>query len=182
MTDEASVGKESADEVEEPEIEPVRLLVSSPIGRLGIEFRETAVTSVVIQPDRKQARTYKSLDKIELTDFLLEALGRLSEHLTGLRGNPEIDIDLEHLNLSEFSRRVLRHTSRIPWGRTQTYKKLAESTGRPNAYRLVQSVLLQNPIPILIPCHRVIPSKGGVGGYIAGTKKKEKLLKIEAQA
>ena len=183
MTDEASPDRGSeGDEEEAQEAEPLRVLMGSPIGRLAIEFRDNKVTSLIIQPDRKQARKYKSLDKIKMTDFLLEALGSLSEHLAGLRGDAGLEIDLGRTELSDFARRVLRHTGRIQHGRTMTYKKLAESTGRPDAYRVVQAVLAQNPIPILIPCHRVIPSKGGVGGYIGGTKKKEKLLSIEARS
>lgn len=160
-------------------VKPVRLLMASPIGRLGIEFRGTAVTRIVILPDRKEARLYQKLEDTDLTDFLLEAIGRLSEHMAGLRSNPELKIDLVPSELDTFTRRVFKETRRISYGRTWTYKRLAEACGRPDGYRVVQAALSQNPIPILIPCHRVVPSKGGVGVYIGGTKRKEKLLEIE---
>ncbi len=163
-------------------IEPTRVLIASTIGRLAIEFRDTVVTRIIIQPSRKEARRYQSLDKIELTDFLLEALGRLSEHLAGLRTSAELDIDLGPSGVSGFAKRVLKETGRVPYGRTWTYTRLADVSGRPGGYRLVQAALAQNPIPILIPCHRVVPSKGGVGVYIGGTKKKEKLLRIESHS
>lgn len=180
MRKEAGTDPESVAD-DEQEVEPVRVLMASPVGRLALEFRGTAVVSLIIQPERKDARHYKSLNKIQLTDFLMEALGRLSEYLASVRSDPDLEIDLEPSQVSGFALRVLRQTLRIPHGRTWTYTRLAEAAGRPGAYRLVQAALAQNPIPILIPCHRVIPSKGGVGAYIAGTKKKEKLLKIEAQ-
>ncbi len=169
--------------VEEVEtIEPTRVLIGSPIGRLAIEFQETIVTRVIIQPSRSEAQHYKSLDKIELTDFLLEALGRFSEHLAGLRTSVELDIDLGPSGVTGLTKRVLKETCRVPYGRTWTYSRIAEVSGRPGGYRLVQAALAINPIPILIPCHRVVPSKGGVGAYIGGTKKKEKLLRIEARS
>ena len=180
MRKEAGTGPESVAD-DEKEVEPVRVLMASPIGRLALEFRGTAVVSLIIQPERKDARRYKTLDKIQLTDFLMEALGRLSEYLASVRSNPDLEIDLEASEVSGFALRVLRQTQRIPHGRTWTYARLAEAAGRPGSYRLVQAALAQNPIPILIPCHRVVPSRGGAGGYIAGTKKKEKLLKIESQ-
>lgn len=168
----------------ESEVAPERLrvLMASPIGRLAIEFTGTVVTRLIIQPSRKVARQFRTLDKVKLDDFHLEALGRLSEYFAGLRTDPEIEHDLDDSGVEGFPRRVLRETRRIPYGKTWSYKKLAEAAGRRGAYRLVQSALSQNPIPILIPCHRVVPTKGGVGAYIAGTKKKEKLLKIERSA
>jgi methylated-DNA-[protein]-cysteine S-methyltransferase len=160
--------------------EPVRLLMASPVGRLGIEFRGEVVTRLVVQPDRREAKLFKPLDKVSLDDFLLEALGRLSEYFAGVRPDPEIEVDLESNDLDDFARRVLREVRRIPSGRTWSYKRLAEASGRREAYNRVRSILSINPIPILVPCHRVVPNKGGAGAWIGGTKKKEKLLKLES--
>ncbi len=176
MTDEAGQDLASAAE----EVEPVRVLMASPIGRLGIEFRGTFVAAIKIQPSRSEARRYQSLDKVDLTDFLLEALGRLSELLAGIRPSAGLEIDLQPSGVDGFARRVLKETRRIGYGKTWSYKKLAEACRQPNAYRKVQAALLQNPIPILIPCHRVVPQKGGVGAYVGGTKRKQKLLLIES--
>lgn len=159
--------------------EPLRILMASPVGRLGIEFRGEVVTRLVIQPDRREARLFKPLDKVVLSDFLLEALGRLSEYFAGVRADPKIEVDLEANDLDAYSRRVLREVRRIPYGKTWTFKRLAEATGRREAYNLVRSILAHNPIPILVPCHRVVPNKGGAGAWIAGTTKKQKLLRLE---
>jgi len=178
MTDQAGQDLASAAE----EVEPVRVLIASPIGRLGIEFRGTFVSAIKIQPSRSEARRYQSLGKVDLTDFLLEALGRLSELLAGIRTSAGLEIDLQPSGVDGFTRRVLKETRRIGYGKTWSYKKLAEACRQPSAYRRVQAALLRNPIPILIPCHRVVPQKGGVGGYVGGTKKKQKLLAIESHS
>lgn len=159
--------------------EPIRLLMASPVGQLGIEFHGPKVTRIVIQPSRADAKTYQPIDKVRMTDFLLEALGRLSEFFAGVRRDPRIEVDLAANELDELSLRVLTEVQRIPYGRTWTYKRLAEASGLRDGYNLVRSVLNTNPIPILVPCHRVVPNRGGSGSWIAGTKKKERLLRIE---
>ena len=77
-----------------------------------------------------------------------EAIGRLSEHMAGLRSNPELEIDLVPSELDTFTRRIFKETRRISYGKTWTYKRLAEACGRPDGYRVVQAALSQNPIPI----------------------------------
>jgi methylated-DNA-[protein]-cysteine S-methyltransferase len=153
--------------------------MASPIGRLGIEFRDQVVTRVVIQPSAVEAKRYQTLHDVELTDFLIEAIGRLSEYFAGVRADPAISIDLQANDLDEFSRHVLAEVCKIPYGRTWTYKKLAEAAGRPEEHGPVRRILLANPIPVLVPCHRVVPERGGAGAWIGGTRKKEKLLRVE---
>ena len=175
-TEEGGVTPQSAEREE-----PLRILMASPVGRLGIEFRGKAVTRLVIQPSRKDAKSYTPLDKVKMDDFLLEALGRLSEYFAGVRKNPGIDVDLDANDLDEVSLRVLTEVRRVPYGRTWSYKRLAETAGLRDGYNLVRSILNTNPVPILVPCHRIVPNKGGSGTWIGGPKKKEKLLKIEAK-
>ena len=146
---------------------------------MGIEFTGTRVRRLVIQPSRKEAASYRTINKIKMTDFLLEALGRLSEYFAGVRADPEIEVDLSANDLDELSMRVLTEVQRIPYGRTWTYKRLAEASGMREGYNMVRSILSTNPIPILVPCHRVVPNRGGPGAWIGGTKKKGKLLRIE---
>lgn len=81
------------------------------------------------------------------------------------------------LHTSDFVKRVLNETSRIPYGKTITYKELAEKLNT-KAYRVVGMALGKNPVPILIPCHRVV-SKRGLGGYSSGVEIKKELLKLE---
>ena len=74
---------------------------------------------------------------------------------------------------------AMRETAKTPYGRTRTYQQVATAIGRPGAYRQVLSSLTQNPIPLLVPCHRVVPNRAGSGSYVAAVAKKEWLLKME---
>jgi len=159
--------------------EATRVLMASPIGRLGIEFRDQVITRLVIQPSTLESKQFQTLHDIELTDFLIEAIGRLSEYFAGVRADPAIAVDLSANDLDDFARRVLAEVCRIPYGKTWTYKKLAEASGRRDAFNRVRRILLANPIPVLVPCHRVVPERGGAGAWIGGTRKKEKLLRTE---
>ncbi len=83
------------------------------------------------------------------------------------------------LGLSEFQIGVLLATCEIPRGETRSYRQIALKVGRPHAYRAVGNALNSNPLPILIPCHRVIRSDGALGGYRLGASRKSRLLKAE---
>ena len=80
---------------------------------------------------------------------------------------------------SGFVREVLRQTARIPFGETRTYGEMAASAGSPRAFRAAGSALGANPIPIVVPCHRVLRSGGGLGGYGGGLDVKRELLTLE---
>lgn len=81
--------------------------------------------------------------------------------------------------MTEFQSRVLKLVSTIPSGKVTTYKELARALGRPRAYRAVANALARNPHPIKIPCHRVVRSDGGIGGYKLGILQKARLLAAE---
>lgn len=80
---------------------------------------------------------------------------------------------------TEFQTKVLEATMKIPYGKTMTYKELAEIVGHPRAERSVGNTLHNNPLQIVIPCHRVVSSRKGIGGYTLGTDLKRKLLCME---
>jgi len=82
-------------------------------------------------------------------------------------------------DMTEFERDVLVATLEIPRGRVSTYKHIAERAGRPRAYRAVGNALHKNPLAPIIPCHRVIRSDGGLGGYGKGVEAKRRLLEEE---
>ena len=85
--------------------------------------------------------------------------------------------DLAHL--PRFTRAVLRITARIPYGEVRSYRWVARALGKPKAMRAVGNALARNPIPIIIPCHRVVRSDGSLGGYALGLGWKRRLLKLE---
>ena len=88
----------------------------------------------------------------------------------------DYDIDMKHF--TPFQRRVLGEMRRIPYGMTVSYKRLAELVGKPQAYRAVANVCAMNPLPVVIPCHRVVGSNS-LGGYSSGLDVKKKLLRLE---
>jgi len=93
----------------------------------------------------------------------------------------EFSMDVNWDSFTPFQRKVLQRTCRIPYGRVMTYGRLAEDIGKPGAARAVGTALAANPIPILIPCHRVVGSDGSLHGYSApgGLQTKAWLLALE---
>ncbi len=170
----------SSEEVASREI--LRILTPSPIGVLGLEFVDGIASRLEIVPvgGRRKAYTpFADLKRHQRSDEIDEAIGRLSEYLAGARHRLGIEYDVALTEADEFMVRVLRETAKIPYGRTRTYQQIATSIGRPGAYRQVLSSLTQNPLPLLIPCHRVVPNRAGIGSYVASVAKKEWLLKME---
>ena len=160
-----------------------RVHMPSPLGPLGLELTGSIVTRVRIDlPDGERA-AYCSVNDLdgEDSDVLEEVCGRFAEYFAGARKKLEVEFDLCACGLEPFARRVLRETAKIPYGRTRTYRDVAEVAGRPEAYRQVLAVLSENPLPIVIPCHRVVATRSGIGGYVAGGERKLWLLKLEEE-
>jgi methylated-DNA-[protein]-cysteine S-methyltransferase len=91
----------------------------------------------------------------------------------------EFDLPLDWRLSRDFRRRALRAVARIPYGRTRTYTQVATSAGNPRAVRAAGTACGSNPLPIVVPCHRVLRSGGGLGGYGGGLQMKEALLELE---
>ena len=104
----------------------------------------------------------------------------LDEYFSGRRR--WFDIPIDWSLTACFTRRVLRATARIPYGRTSTYRDVAVSAGSPRGFRAAGNALGANPLPIVVPCHRVLASGGGLGGYTGGLYRTKALLSIEAGA
>ena len=81
--------------------------------------------------------------------------------------------------MTPFQRAVYQAMSRIPYGQVRSYKELAAAAGYPGAARAVGTACKNNPLPLLVPCHRVVPATGGTGNYLYGTAAKEALLRLE---
>jgi methylated-DNA-[protein]-cysteine S-methyltransferase len=102
---------------------------------------------------------------------------RVRDYLAGKRSTLDIEFDVSWID--GFRREVLLECARIPRGQVATYAELARRVGRPNAYRAVGNTMRTNPIPILIPCHRVVGSNGSLTGFGGGLDMKQKLLQLE---
>lgn len=110
-------------------------------------------------------------------DATAEAADQLREYFAGKRKQFQLKVDL-HL-VSDFTRSVLEETRRIGWGKLSTYQQVAARIGKPGASRAVGNALGKNPVPIVVPCHRVVASGGRLGGFTGGLDFKRKLLAIE---
>ena len=126
--------------------------------RLGVDFKPEAV----------------------IPDLLIDTVNRLKLYFNGYRTEFPETLDLSAY--TDFQRRVWEVTRLIPYGKTRSYSWVAEKTGNRNAVRAVGQALGANPLPIIIPCHRVLTKEGGIGGYSAGVELKRYLLWREASA
>jgi methylated-DNA-[protein]-cysteine S-methyltransferase len=110
-------------------------------------------------------------------DTLGRARRQLDEYFDGSRRSFEVPLDWRLS--SGFRREVLRATARIPYGRTASYRDVATEAGSPAAVRAAGTALATNPLPILVPCHRVLRSGGALGSYRGGIEAKARLLELE---
>jgi methylated-DNA-[protein]-cysteine S-methyltransferase len=102
---------------------------------------------------------------------------QLDEYFEGRR--TAFDLEVDYVLTHGFVRRVLRATSRIPFGEVATYRVVAAEAGNVRAVRAAGNALGSNPLPIVVPCHRVVRTGGGLGGYTGGLERKRFLLRLE---
>jgi methylated-DNA-[protein]-cysteine S-methyltransferase len=114
---------------------------------------------------------------VESPARLDEVRRELDEYFEGRR--TEFDLPLDWRLTRGFGRRVLRATSRVPFGELATYRDVATKAGSPRAVRAAGNALGANPLPIVVPCHRVVRTGGALGGYTGGLERKEHLLRLE---
>ncbi len=106
-----------------------------------------------------------------------EVRRQLDDYFAGTRY--EFDVPIDWRLVHGFAGEVLRATARIPFGAVSTYRDVAAAAGSPRAYRAAGNALGSNPVPIVVPCHRVLHAGGGLGGYTGGLERKRYLLRLE---
>jgi methylated-DNA-[protein]-cysteine S-methyltransferase len=127
----------------------------------------------------KRDASLKSFNAIKLhpdDPYLYNIFLQLEEYLNGKRKEFKVPLDIVG---SDFQKKVWKELQKISYGKTVGYKKIAEKVGGKTYVRAVGRANSQNPIPIVIPCHRVINTNGKLGGYSLGLHLKEKLLELE---
>jgi methylated-DNA-[protein]-cysteine S-methyltransferase len=155
----------------------------SPLGTARVAATERGVVSVglpnVSEEDfLEQISGGLSPRVLELPARLDQARRQLDEYFAGERHEFELELDWRLVRPGFYSR-VLRNTAKLPFGVTSTYGEIAARAGNPRAYRAAGTALGRNPIPIVVPCHRVLRSGGEIGGYGGGPEMKEFLLRLE---
>ena len=145
----------------------------TPIGTIGIAEKDGKITRLYFQTDYRPSET-----TIRETPLLQEAAHQLQDYLTGKLADFSLPLQPEG---TAFMQQVWSRLCEIPYGETASYKSLAESIGKPNAARAVGMANHRNPIPIFIPCHRVIGASGSLVGYRGGVDLKSRLLKLEKE-
>lgn len=155
----------------------------SPVGPLWVAVSEKGL--VALEYERPEASFRRDLERrlrrpaVRAEEPTAEARHQVLEYLSGRRRSFSLPIDLRHL--TAFQRTVLEAAQAVPRGQVATYGQIARRIGRPRAARAVGQALGSNPVPIVIPCHRVLASDGRLGGYSGrgGLRTKEKLLRLE---
>jgi len=113
-------------------------------------------------------------------DALAERIDRILQQLEGTRPATGLGLDME-IQSTSFQRRVWRALQRIPWGSTRSYGQIAKAIGAPGAARAVGKACAANPIALLVPCHRAVLSRKGLGGYRWGVDRKRAILSQEKE-
>ncbi len=145
-----------------------QLIMESKLGRILLEAKENKLTGCHFT---KEKATSKQADL-----FLFKVKEELEEYFSGQR--KEFDIPLAPQG-TDFQKKVWKALQNINYGTTASYKEIAQKINNPKAVRAVGMANNQNPIAIIIPCHRVIGSNGKLVGYAGGLELKQKLLELE---
>ncbi|MCX7825279.1 MAG: methylated-DNA--[protein]-cysteine S-methyltransferase [Verrucomicrobiae bacterium] len=151
--------------------------LATPAGRVRVELSERGLCALRL-PRGRARRCGKSP---AVLDALLRRLQRdLRDYFEGKPVEFRYPLDLA--GATPFQRAVWRALRRIPYGQTRSYAQIARAIGRPRAFRAVGAACGSNPLPLLIPCHRVVASNGGIGGFACGLRWKKYLLSLETAA
>jgi methylated-DNA-[protein]-cysteine S-methyltransferase len=154
-----------------------------PVGRLLLARTARGLVRVAYVDGGDVAPLLESL-AARVSPRVLAAPGRLDavrreleEYFAGLRRGFDVPVDWQLTR--GFGRRVLQATARVPFGEVATYRDVAGAAGSPRAVRAAGNALGANPLPIVVPCHRIVRTGGGLGGYTGGLERKRALLAIE---
>lgn len=154
----------------------VTTTVDSPVGPLRLVANDRAIVAV-LWPCDQHNRVRFDHDPVPGTNQVLEQTARqLEEYFAGTRRSFDVPLDPDG---TEFQQQVWAALTRIPFAETSTYGKQAATIGRPRAVRAVGAANGRNPIPIIVPCHRIVGADGSLTGFAAGVDTKRWLLDHE---
>lgn len=154
----------------------------SPLGELTLAVTPRGLARLSYPHEQPEAQLDELADRIgpriltapQRTDPVRR---QLDEYFAGRL--QAFDVPIDWRLVRGFAGDVLRATARIPFGAVSSYREVAAEAGSPNAYRAAGNALGSNPVPIVVPCHRVLHAGGGLGGYTGGLDRKQYLLRLE---
>jgi methylated-DNA-[protein]-cysteine S-methyltransferase len=156
-------------------------IADTPVGPLLVAVTDQGLCRISFdpEPDRETEQLARAFGtRVLRAPKPLDPVKReLDEYFEGERRAFDLPVDLR--GRSEFTQQVLDQLARVPYGEVTTYGSLAARTGRPRAARAVGTIMNRNPIPIVLPCHRVVGSTGSLVGYGGGLDRKRLLLDLE---
>jgi methylated-DNA-[protein]-cysteine S-methyltransferase len=151
------------------------LLAATPVGLVRVAYAVQDHDAVLAAlAERVSPRVLLAPDKLD------DAAQQLDDYLTGRRRGFDLPLDLRLAH--GFRRSVLERLPGIGYGRTASYSELAAAAGSPRAVRAVGTACAANPLPLILPCHRVVRGDGTPGGYVGGPQVKQRLLDLERAA
>jgi len=150
-------------------------VMETPVGPLAVRGDDEAVAEIAFMRDSVPSDALAAAGDT-LPRPVAEALRQLDEYFRGQRRRFDLPLRLEG---TPFQRAVWAFLLTIPYGRTYTYKEVAEALGKPGAARAVGAAVSSNPVSIVVPCHRVVAAGGKLGGYGGGLDVKRYLLQLE---
>lgn len=151
--------------------------ITSPIGDLYVVSNASSLVAIHFAKSWKEEKENYVQIKMSNTPLLKKTQKQLSEYFSGKRTEFDLPVAPEG---TDFQKSAWKTLQKIPFGKTWSYLEQATKMGKPKAIRAVGGANGRNPIPIVIPCHRVIGKNGTLTGYAGGLSIKEQLLKIEA--
>lgn len=159
--------------------------VDTPIGSLLVAATDRGLVRVAFEREGHDAVLESLADQVSPRILrhearLDEAVSQIEAYFAGTLRRFDLALDLRLV--AGFRLEVVRHLSGIGYGRTESYAEVAAATGRPLAVRAVGTACGRNPLPVVVPCHRVVRSDGTFGGYLGGTAAKHTLLALERSA
>jgi len=158
--------------------------IATPVGELLLAATEHGLVRVAYARENHDAVLAKPAQ--EISPRILRAPSRLDRVARQLdeyfgRHRTTFDLSLDFRLATGFSRVVLTHLPEITYGHTESYAEVAAAAGSPKAARAVGTACAKNPLPVVVPCHRVVRSDGSSGGYVGGPEAKQTLLTLEVE-
>jgi methylated-DNA-[protein]-cysteine S-methyltransferase len=151
-------------------------IVASPVGELFLAATPRGLCRISYTVGGQEEELARLFGSRVLRIPLDQARRELDEYFAGRRRTFELPLDLR---VTPFNEAVLGELARVPYGRLETYGGLAARVGRPGAARAVGGVMNRNPLPIVLPCHRIVGTDGSLTGYAGGLEIKRALLELE---